>query len=173
MRPDGISRQSAIHVASPSFMTMDYSLLLYSLWVPVVLSVEGKWKRSLLRGYSCFRAHLSAVLFVEAVGSVIMHANRSVVETWRLENFNVFMLRYVDDKSGGGAVECAIVILHSIHSRRIKFDAKENDRRSFRCSVRAYSACTNDCAVALFMKYQSSAFIPELRFYCYNHFLNI
>jgi len=33
-------------------MTMDYSLLLYSLWVPVILAVEGKCKRSLLRGYS-------------------------------------------------------------------------------------------------------------------------
>jgi len=45
-------RQNAIHVGTSSFMTMDYSLLLYSLWVPVILAVEGKCKRSLLRGYS-------------------------------------------------------------------------------------------------------------------------
>lgn len=58
---------------------MDYSLLLYSLWVPVILAVEGKRKRSLLRGYSCFRATLvigwlAAVFFffVKAVGNVIM-----------------------------------------------------------------------------------------------------
>lgn len=68
-------RQKAIHVATSSFMTMDYSLLLYSLWVPVILAVEGKCKSSLLQGYSVSKlllyGHQLAIPFMNSTECVI------------------------------------------------------------------------------------------------------
>lgn len=64
-------RQNTIHVATSSFMTMDYSLLLYSLWVPVILAVEGKCERSLLRGY-----WVSELLLWSSVGYSFYEINK-------------------------------------------------------------------------------------------------